>query len=86
MKEPTWNVGPKMGGSGHTIEADETWIGGKAANRAYGPIPPKAAYSSHRDQPFRRIVITCTGDLDHAAHLDRGVPGGQTWAAFGRHR
>ena len=29
-----------------TIEADGTYIGGKAANRAYGPIPPKHAVAS----------------------------------------
>jgi hypothetical protein len=38
--------GPKLGGSGMTIESDETYIGGKAANRAYGPIPPKHAVAS----------------------------------------
>jgi len=37
---------PKLGGAGMTIEADETYIGGKAANRAYGPIPPKHAVAS----------------------------------------
>jgi hypothetical protein len=37
---------PKLGGSGMTIEADETYIGGKSANRAYGPIPPKQAVVS----------------------------------------
>jgi transposase-like protein len=37
---------PKLGGSGMTVEADETYIGGKAANRAYGPIPPKQAVAS----------------------------------------
>jgi transposase-like protein len=46
MKELSWpDVGP-MGGEGETIEADETWIGGKAENRAYGPIPPKVAVFS----------------------------------------
>src|SRR5271165_4272937 len=35
-----------MGGAGATIEADETWIGGKAENRAFGPIPPKVAVVS----------------------------------------
>ena len=29
-----------------TVEADETYIGGKAANRAYGPIPAKHAVAS----------------------------------------
>jgi transposase-like protein len=38
--------GPKLGGAGMTIEADETYIGGKVANRAYGPIPPKHAVAS----------------------------------------
>lgn len=38
--------GPKLGGSGMTIEADETYVGGKAHNRAYGPIPPKQAVAS----------------------------------------
>jgi len=32
----------KLGGEGVTIEGDETYVGGKAANRAYGPIPPKS--------------------------------------------
>jgi transposase-like protein len=36
----------RMGGEGETIEADETYVGGKAANRAYGPIPPKQAVMS----------------------------------------
>ena len=35
-----------MGGEGETIEADETWIGGKAANRAFGPIPAKQSVMS----------------------------------------
>lgn len=43
MKAIPWPHGGKLGGEGQTIEADETFIGGKAANRAYGPIPPKAA-------------------------------------------
>ena len=39
---PTDFAGP-LGGAGEVVEADETWIGEKAANRAFGPIPPKAA-------------------------------------------
>ena len=35
------------------------------------------AHSGHRDRPIRPIVIIRTGDRDHAAHLDRGVPGGR---------
>jgi transposase-like protein len=46
MREPHAVGGSKLGGSGMTIEADETYIGGKAANRAYGPIPPKHAVAS----------------------------------------
>jgi transposase-like protein len=32
-----------LGGAGQAIEADETYVGGRAENRAYGPIPPKQA-------------------------------------------
>ena len=42
LKETHGLVPPtKLGGEGETIEADETYVGGKAKNRAYGPIPPK---------------------------------------------
>jgi hypothetical protein len=37
---------PPLGGEGVTIEGDETFIGGKAANRAFGPIPAKQAVLS----------------------------------------
>jgi transposase-like protein len=40
MKDGTSAFPPKLGGDGMTIEADETYVGGKAHNRAYGPIPP----------------------------------------------
>ena len=40
------------------------------------------ADSGHRDQPIRLIVITQTGDRDHAAHLGRGVPGAQHGVAL----
>jgi hypothetical protein len=46
MTEGDWRVIGKLGGEGQTVEADETWVGGKAANRAYGPIPPKQAVSA----------------------------------------
>ncbi len=46
MKDGTSPFPPKLGGGGMTIEADETYIGGKAHNRAYGPIPPKQAVAS----------------------------------------
>lgn len=46
MKEPGWREAGPLGGAGMTVEADETWVGGKAANRAYGPIPPKHAVAA----------------------------------------
>lgn len=46
MKAPAWPFSEPMGGAGATIEADETYMGGKAANRAYDPIPPKLAVVS----------------------------------------
>jgi len=46
MTEGDWRAIGKLGGEGQTIEADETWVGGKAANRAYGPIPPKQAVAA----------------------------------------
>jgi transposase-like protein len=46
MSEPYVRGGPKLGGAGKVVEADETYVGGKAANRAYGPIPPKQAVAS----------------------------------------
>lgn len=41
MKEDHGTKPAPIGGEGMTVEADETYIGGKAANRAYGPVPPK---------------------------------------------
>lgn len=32
-----------LGGGGKTVEADETFVGGKAENRAYSPVPSKQA-------------------------------------------
>ena len=46
MREVHPKFPEQMGGAGATIEADETYVGGKAANRAYGPIPPKQAVVS----------------------------------------
>jgi transposase-like protein len=42
---PNFFSGP-MGGEGEIIEADETYIGGKAENRAFAPIPRKYAVVS----------------------------------------
>ena len=59
MKAPDWKFSEPMGGEGETIEADETWIGGKAENRAFAPIPPKVAVMSlvQRDGSARSFVI-----------------------------
>ena len=46
MTEGDWRTIGKLGGEGQTVEADEPWVGGKAANRAYGPIPPKHAVAA----------------------------------------
>lgn len=52
------HVGP-MGGGGTTLEADETFIGGKAANRAFGSVPPKRAVMSlvQRDGGVRSFHV-----------------------------
>ena len=43
------------------------------------------ADSGHRDQPIRLIVITQTGDRDHAAHQGRGGAWRAAWGGIGRH-
>lgn len=43
MKEGPPMFDDPLGGAGKWVEANETFIGGKAENRAYGPIPPKQA-------------------------------------------
>ena len=43
MKGRGWREAGPLGGGGVTVEADETWVGGKAANRAYDAILPKQA-------------------------------------------
>jgi hypothetical protein len=45
-------------------------------------LTPNSADSGHRDQPIRLIVITQTGDRDHAAHLVEEVPGVQHGVAL----
>ena len=41
MKETRDIFIPPLGGAGMTLEVDDTFVGGRAENRAYGPIPPK---------------------------------------------
>jgi len=56
---PAWPFGGTLGGQGETVEADETWIGGKAHNRAFGPIPPKHAVAAlvERDGRVRAFTV-----------------------------
>jgi transposase-like protein len=42
MKELPASFSEPMGGAGAIIEQDETFVGGKAENRAFEPSPPKA--------------------------------------------
>jgi transposase-like protein len=45
-ESPAWPFSEPAGGAGAAIEADETYVGGKAHNRAYDPIPPKQSVMS----------------------------------------
>ncbi len=58
MKETTAIVGP-IGGAGRTVEADETYIGGKPGNRLSGEVQPKQAVMSlvERDGRVRSFKI-----------------------------
>lgn len=42
MREPSFAAGP-LGGANQVVEVDETYVGGKAKNRAYKAPPPKEA-------------------------------------------
>ncbi len=59
MKETTAIFPDKMGGGGATIEADETFVGGKAKNRAYAPVPEKMAVAAlvERDGRVRSFHV-----------------------------
>jgi transposase-like protein len=59
MREPHSYGGPTLGGAGKVIEADETYVGGKAHNRAYGPILPKDAVAAlvERDGNVRSFHV-----------------------------
>jgi hypothetical protein len=78
MKEPGWREAGPLGGAGATIEADETYIGGKAINRAYDPIPPKQSVMSlvergGRVRSFHVPRVTATNlypIIARHAHLD----------------
>jgi hypothetical protein len=73
------NSGP-LGGANQVVESDETWIGGKAANRK-GKIPPKAAVLSlvERDGRVRSFHVPnvtaqtlrpiMTANVDRASYL-----------------
>jgi transposase-like protein len=55
-----------LGGAGITIEGDETYIGGKAANRAFAPVPNKQAVVAlvERNDAVRSFhVANVTADL-----------------------
>ena len=44
LREAAVDVNPApLGGEGKVVEADETYVGGKARNKAYGPPPKKMA-------------------------------------------
>jgi transposase-like protein len=59
MKEGSWQAIGPLGGEGEVIEADETFVGGKAENRAFGPIPPKQSVMSlvQRDGGVRSFHV-----------------------------
>jgi transposase-like protein len=75
MKEPGWPTAGKLGGSGAIVEADETFIGGKAANRAYGPIPPKQAVAAlvERDGSVRSFHVPDVNATNLAPIIARHV-------------
>jgi transposase-like protein len=73
MKELGWPEAGKLGGEGETLEADETWIGGKAENRAYGPIPPKQSVFAlvERDGRVRSFHVPNVTALNLAPMIAR---------------
>jgi len=53
------NAGP-IGGGNKVVEADETYVGGKARNKAYGPVPKKQAVFAlvEREGEVRSFHVT----------------------------
>lgn len=76
MAELGWPDAGKMGGGGATLEADETFIGGKVENRAYGPIPPKQAVCSlvQRRGRVRSFHIPGVTAMNFAPIIARHAP------------
>lgn len=56
-----------LGGEGKTVEADETYVGGKARNKAYGPPPKKVAVFTLVERKgksrSRRVANVSANDL-----------------------
>lgn len=59
MKETRDLFTEPMGGAGKTVEADETFIGGKGENRAYAPVPVKQSVMAlvERDGKVRSFHV-----------------------------
>jgi hypothetical protein len=62
---------------GDTAVPAHEWPAGAPSFSEWRLLRSQGAHSGHRDRPIRPIVITPAGDRDHAARLDRGVPGGR---------
>ena len=78
MNGPAWPFGGTMGGNGSVVEADET-IGGKAENRAFGPIPPKQQLcpwcnAAAEFVAFRSSRYCNQSGPDHRSACPRGQP------------
>jgi transposase-like protein len=99
MKDEVGSTGP-LGGEGVFVEADETFIGGKARNRAYKSPPPKKAVVSLVERKGRvrsrhvpevnaaNLRPILERSIDEASHL-RTDESGVYWKAgerFASHR
>jgi transposase-like protein len=98
MREPA-GAGP-LGGKNKVVEADETFVGGKAKNRADGRVPRKEAVMSlvERDGRIRSFHVTATvnaatlrdvltSQVDRASYLmtDEATYYTKTGREFGGH-